>query len=147
MTTTEDTTARTRWITYIVTGVIVLVLVIIGLAVFRSAKANAAAEDKADQLISELKAAGLPAPSKDQIVHVLGDDGGATCDDPGSARRRAILYDMLTNGSGGPGIRPIIADNKVLQGQLLVVKIYCPDQLSDVAKFIDDLKTADVVKD
>jgi hypothetical protein len=147
MTTTDDTTARTRWITYVVIGVIVVVLVVVGLAVFRSAKASAAAEDKADQLVSELEGAGLPTPSKDQIVHVLGDDGGAICENPNSALKRAILYGMLSNGSGGPGIRPIIADNKVLQGQLLVVKIYCPNELPDVVKFIDDLKTADVVKD
>ena len=41
------------------------------------------ASDKADEFIAALDEAGLTAPSKDQITRVLGDDGGALCDDPG----------------------------------------------------------------
>jgi hypothetical protein len=147
MTDSVDTEAPSRRTMYIAFGVIFLVLIVIGLVVFSSAKSNAAAEDKADQLISELNAAGLRAPSKDQIVHVLGDDGGALCDDPSGGLRKAILYGMLTNGSGGPGLRPIIADNEVVQGQLAVIKVYCPDELPDFAQVINDLKFDDVVKD
>jgi hypothetical protein len=60
------------------------------------------------------------------VVRVLGDDGGAICDDPNSALKKAILYGQLTNGAAGPGIRPVIADNRVVQGELAVIKIYCP---------------------
>jgi hypothetical protein len=54
---------------------------------------------------------------------------------------------MLTNGAAGPGIRPVIADNKALAGELLVLKVYCPNQLPDVQAFVDDLKSDHVVKE
>jgi Tfp pilus assembly protein FimT len=146
MTASGDTAARTRWTTYLVLGVIFLLLAGTALAVFRSAESNAAAEQKADQLISELTAAGLPAPSKDQIVQVLGDDGGATCSDPNNGLTRGILLGELANGAGGPGTRPVIADNTVVQGQLLVLKVYCPDELQAFADFVNDLKFDDVAK-
>jgi hypothetical protein len=63
------------------------------------------------------------------IVDVFGDDGGATCAKPNSALKRGLLLGELTNGAAGPGARPIIADNRVVQGQLLVMKVYCPDEL------------------
>ena len=36
-------------------------------------------------------------------MRVLGDDGGATCDDPNEALSRATLLSLLTNGATGPG--------------------------------------------
>ena len=41
----------------------------------------------------------------------------------------------------GPGARPVIADSRVVQGQLLIIKIYCPDKLADFQEYVDDLKT------
>ena len=52
-------------------------------------------------------------------MRVLGDDGGATCADPNEALSRATLLAQLTNGAAGPGIRPVIADSRVVKGQLL----------------------------
>ena len=83
-------------------------------------------------------------PSQEQIVGVLGDDGGALCKDPASALRKAILFSQLTNGAGGPGIRPVIADSKVFKGQLLAIQIYCPDQLPRFQQMVEQLKTAPV---
>jgi hypothetical protein len=134
-------------ITYIVLGVIFVVLLGSALAVFRSAKSTAEAEEKADQLTAALNEAGLPVPSKDQIVHVLGDDGGAICADPNSALKRAALYDQFTNGAGGPGLRPIIADSTVVQGELLAIKIYCPEELEEFTAFVNDLKFDNVVNE
>jgi hypothetical protein len=54
---------------------------------------------------------------------------------------------MLTNGAGGPGMRPVIVDNKVVQGQLLAIKVYCPENLDKFSKVVDKLKYADVVKE
>jgi hypothetical protein len=146
MSVTVNNADRNRRTTYIVLGIIFVVLAGTALLVFRSARSNAEAEQKADQLVTELSAAGLRVPSHEQIVHVLGDDGGAICAQPNSALRRGVLYGMLTNGAGGPGVRPVIADNKALQGQLLVVKVYCPNELERFTKLVDDLKTADVAK-
>ena len=75
---------------------------------------------------------------------MLGDDGGAICKDPASALRKAILFSQLTNGAGGPGIRPVIVDSKVFKGQLLVIQIYCPDQLPRFQQMVEKLKTAPV---
>jgi hypothetical protein len=136
---------RTRRTTYVVLGVIFLLLLGVALFTFGSARSDAQAEEKADQYIAELSANGLRAPSKDQIVRVLGDDGGALCDDPGSGLRRGILYGTLTNGAAGPGNRPVIADNNALKGQLLAIKVYCPNELENFTETVEFLKYADTV--
>ena len=146
MTVTEQSTDRQRRTIYIVAGVVVLVLLVVGLFTYRSAKSSQQAEQKATQLIAALAAAGAPTPSKDMVVRVLGDDGGALCDDPAGGLRKAILFDQLTNGAGGPGMRPVIADRRVVAGQLLVLKIYCPDKLPSFQEVVDNLNLDNVVK-
>jgi hypothetical protein len=146
MTISVNDPARTRRITYLVLGVAFLLVLGIALVAYNSAKSDAEADQKADQYIAELTAAGLRAPSKDQVILVLGDNGGPACATPNSSLKKGILLGELTNGAAGPGIRPIIADNRVVQGQLLMIKVYCPDELEEFADFIDDLKYADVVK-
>jgi hypothetical protein len=126
--------------------VVFVLLALGGLLAYHSAQSNAEAEQKADQFRAELVAHDLRAPSKEQVVRVLGDDGGALCDDPGSALKKGILYGQLTNGAGGPGQRPVIVDNKVVQGQLLAVKTYCPDELQQFTEVVDGLKYANVAK-
>lgn len=126
---------------------LLIALVVVALLSFRAAASTREAQDKADQLIAAIEGAGGQPPSQEQVVRVLGDDGGAVCDDPASALRRAIFYGQLSNGAAGPGMRPVIADNRAVQGQLLVVDIYCPDELEDVQTWVEDLKLDDVVED
>jgi Tfp pilus assembly protein FimT len=133
-----------RWL-YIISCIVLAVLVVIALFAFGSARETQKAQDKADQLIAALNAAGARTPDKDQIVRVLGDDGGATCANPNKALSRATLLSLLANGATGPGARPVIADSRAVKGQLLIIKIYCPDQLADFQAFVDDLKTDAVV--
>jgi hypothetical protein len=135
---------RERKVTWIVLGLIFLGFMIVAVSIFDSNKKNQAAVDKAAQLSQELAAAGLPVPDAQQIYNVLGDDGGAVCAAPANALVKSILYGQLTNGAAGPGQRPIIADNKAVQGVLLVVKVYCPEHAEDFQQVIDDLKFADV---
>jgi len=137
---------RTRRTTYIVLGVVFMLLAGVALLMFGSARSDARADEKADEYLAELSANGLGTPSKEQVVHVLGDDGGALCADPASALNRAVLYGALTNGAGGPGARPVIADNKVVQGQLLAIKVYCPEELEKFTDVVDGLKYADVAQ-
>jgi Tfp pilus assembly protein FimT len=146
-TSTETQTGRERNVTYIVIAVVVVALMVIGLFTYSSAKSTQQAEDKADELIAAIEDAGATAPSKDQIVRVLGDDGGATCADPNESLTKAILLSQLANGAAGPGARPVIADSRVVKGQLLIIQVYCPDELEDFQKFVDDLKTDDVLGD
>jgi hypothetical protein len=141
----ESADNRHRIVYWIALGLFI-VLVLIGLLTYSSAKSTANAQDKANQLAAALQTAGARVPSQDQIVRVLGDDGGATCEDPGSALRRSILYGMLTNGAAGPGIRPVIADKRVVRGQLLVIQIYCPEEIDKFKEVVNDLHFDNVVK-
>jgi hypothetical protein len=145
MNTSADTTQNTRRTTYIVIGAVFLVLLIVALIAFNSNKETQAAEQKADQLIATLNQAGLRAPPKDQVVRVLGDDGGVVCDDPNLALKKTIMYGLATNGAAGPGLRPIIADNRLVQAGLAVVKTYCPDELPEFPQTAKQFKTADLV--
>jgi Tfp pilus assembly protein FimT len=140
----ETQSKRERnWI-YITACIILGALVIAGLIAFSSARETRQAQEKADELIAALQDAGARTPDQDQIVRVLGEDGGATCADPNKALSRATLLAQLTNGATGPGVRPVIADSRAVQGQLLIIEIYCPEELQDFQAFVDDLKTDDV---
>lgn len=130
---------------YVGVAVALAVMVVVGLLMFRSASSSQDAQDKADQLISEIESTGARAPSSEVIVRVLGDDGGAVCADPNGSLSRATLLAQLSTGSGGPGARPIIADSRVVQGQLRIIKVYCPEELEEFQEFVDDLKLDDDV--
>ena len=132
-----------RWI-YLGACVVLAAMVLWAVLAFGTARETARASEKADELIAALEELGARTPDKDQVVRVLGDDGGATCTDPTEALSRATLLAQLANGAGGPGSRPVIADSRVVQGQLLIIEIYCPDELADFQEFVDGLKTDDV---
>ena len=146
MTVTETSSTQERRMIYVVTGIIVLVLVVIALLTFHSGKTSQQAEQKANQLIAALTASGAHAPRQAQVVRVLGNDGGAVCDDPSGSLRKGIFLGQLMNGASGPGMRPIISDNRVVRGQLLVLKIYCPDKLPSFQEFVNGLNLGDNVK-
>jgi len=131
-----------------ITACVLLVLLALGAVIaFSSARETRRAQEKADELIAALEDAGARTPDRDQITRVLGDDGGATCENPNDALSRAILLSQLTNGASGPGTRPVIVDRRVLRGQLLIIEIYCPEELDDFKDFVDDLETDDVASD
>ena len=140
----ETQSQREQRMIYVVVGLVVLALMILGLFLFNGAKETQEANAKADQFIAALGVLGVPPPPKDEVVRVLGTDGGATCDDPNNALKRAILYSQLSNGAAGPGMRPVVFDKTMFAGQLLILKIYCPDELPSMQKYLDKLKSADV---
>jgi hypothetical protein len=146
MSTVEETsTQKDRRVVYIVITVALVLLLIICLVFYRRAEASQEAQGKADQLIAALEKAGVRAvPSQEQIAGVLGNDGGAICKDPTSALRQALLFSQLTNGAAGPGIRPVIVDSRIFKGELLVIQIYCPDELPRFQQLVEQLKTAGV---
>jgi Tfp pilus assembly protein FimT len=145
MSTQVETQSRTErnWI-YITACVLLGAMVIGALFAFSGARETAQAQEKADELIAALEEAGATPPSQEQIVRVLGDDGGATCENPNDALARSVLLAQLANGATGPGARPVIADSRVFQGQLLIIEVYCPDELEDFQQFVEDLETDDV---
>jgi hypothetical protein len=140
----EAETRRQRATIYVVAGIVVVALVVVGLFTYRPGKSTPQAQAKADQLSAALTTAGLPAPDKQQVVRLLGEDGGAACANPTHALNKAILLSQLANGATGPGARPVIADSGAVQGTLLIVKTYCPDQLPALQKYLNGLKTAGV---
>ncbi|HEX9225670.1 MAG TPA: hypothetical protein VF885_03300 [Arthrobacter sp.] len=137
----ESSTKRGRSVTYIVATILLVVFAVIALLNFRSARETQQSLEKADQLISEINAAGGTAPSREQIARVLGDDGGAVCANPNEALSRATFQSQLTNGAAGPGIRPVIAPERVARGELAIIKVYCPEELAEFQQFVDELQT------
>ncbi|OWY81521.1 hypothetical protein [Rhodococcus sp. BUPNP1] len=145
MTTAEETwNRRDRMIIYGIVAFIIVILTVIALLLFPYVSSSREAEDKADQLIAALDEAGAHTPSRDQIIGVLGEDGGAICANPNAPLTRATLLSQMVNGAGGPGTRPVVVDERVVQGELLIIEIYCPDKLPEFQQFVDDLATSDV---
>jgi hypothetical protein len=53
----------------------------------------------------------------------------------------------LVNGAAGPGLRPTLTDtNRLLQGQLIAIGVYCPDELEDFRNYVEDLKSERVTE-
>ena len=140
----ETQSPRERSWIFIAVLVLLGVVTLAGVLAFTRGINDAQAQNKANELITALTEVGARTPDVDQVARVLGDDGGATCENPNEALSRAALLSQLTNGATGPGARPVIADSRVVQGQLLIIEIYCPDELDDFKDFVGDLKTDDV---
>lgn len=135
-----------RWLYWVIGGVVV-VLCVIGLITYSGEKKNEEAQQKAQELTQKLEAAGLRAPEdQDILVRSLGTDGGAVCENPGSALGKANLIDQLANGASHVGRRPVIVDRSIVLGELLILETYCPDELDDFRDKIDDLEYDDTIE-
>ena len=144
---TESEPRGLGWI-YWALGGLVLVLIVVGIATWSNRKDDQEAQDKAAALVVKFEQAGLPVPQDiDIVINSLGHDGGAVCDDPGDALRKASLHDMVTNGASFVGRRPIIVDRDLLKAEALILQTYCPEELDKYKDSTDDLKTDDVIKE
>ena len=138
-------TGRTeRIVLYSVIAVLFVALAAVGVVTYRGAQESRAAQEKADRLTAALGEIGAHVPDREQIIGLLGNDGGRVCADPAAALGR---LEAMSNGAGGPGSRPVIADGTVVRGALAIIGIYCPDKLSDFEEFVDDLRTAELTGD
>jgi Tfp pilus assembly protein FimT len=135
----ETDSRKERSTIYVVITVLLVAAAVAAMIMFSSARETREAEEKADELSAAIEDAGATAPSRDQIVRVLGDDGGAVCENPSDSLSKAILLSQLANGAAGPGSRPVIADRKVVHGQLLIIEVYCPEELDDFQDVVADL--------
>jgi hypothetical protein len=131
---------------YWIVGGIFGVLLIVMLAAWDYDRSNDEANQKAAQLIAAFEREGLTPPERPaMIARVLGDDGGWVCEAAGSDVAEGYWLQRL--GVGGEYFfRPVKVDRKMLQGLLLTVEIYCPDELPDVEEFVDDLDFDDVIR-
>jgi len=115
-----------RWIILVV----IAALVIVGLTTYGFARHNQEAQAKARQLTEELRGAGLRVPaSQDTIVNALGTDGGAVCENPGAALRKALVDQQLVNGAAFVGQRPVIGEVRLVDGAVIVLEVYCPEKV------------------
>ncbi len=145
MTTVDERSTRAqRMLVYLVVGVVLGGLFVAGYLRFHSARATAEAEAKADRLVTRLTQEGARAPSRDQLVRLLGTDGGSICVDPAAALARATSDTGFANGAGGPGTRPVLAPATVVHAQLLVIEVYCPAKLAGFQEYVSGLGFADV---
>ncbi|MEV0649687.1 hypothetical protein AB0I28_30965 [Phytomonospora sp. NPDC050363] len=134
---------RKRVLTYVLLAVVAVVLLVLGIVRYDHARDNAEARAKADQLILALEQTGLPTPDRDQIIGYLGNDGGAVCADPGSALSQGIANWAGGNGAAGPGMRPGPIAERAVKGEVLVLTIYCPEELPAFMNYVDGLDLAD----
>jgi hypothetical protein len=147
MTTRADQGANRseRIVIYVLAAVVVTVLAIWATVAFGRAAATAAAGHKAEELLASFQNAGLPVPSKDQVVSTLGADGGAVCQNPANALTRATLNSQMSNGAAHVGVRPVIVPERVVMGEELILQTYCPDQLPAFRDYVGGLKYANTV--
>ncbi|MFF8771473.1 hypothetical protein [Kitasatospora sp. NPDC015120] len=137
--------SRHRWI-YLGAIVLLVAMLVTGLLTYSQLHETNEANRKAQQLSEALAAAGYPVPSQDQIVHTLGEDGGAVCDDPAGALQQAQWKYGMSTGAAGPGQRPVLSDREVVLAETIVLSVYCPDKLAAIKDKIDDLKLEDTVR-
>lgn len=126
---------------------VIAALVVVGLVLYHFHRENVVADQKADQLTAALHSAGLPAPSHDTITRVLGDDGGAVCEDPGNALHKALLDAQLVNGAAFVGQRPILASTHLIKAETVVLRIYCPDKIAEFQDSVGNYHLDEVTKE
>lgn len=133
------------WI-YVVAGVVAVVLAFVGLALYTDHHHSTQADAKASELTTKLVAAGYGVPDQDTVVALLGTSGGAVCEHPTGDLNKALWLNNMANGAGGPGMRPVIADQRALAAEAIVISVYCPEHLAQFQDNIQDLKTGTTVR-
>ncbi|MFC3454861.1 hypothetical protein [Amycolatopsis speibonae] len=140
MTTVDERSTRgQRKTVYVVVGIALGILLLAGYLLYHSARSDAEAEAKADVLIARLVQAGARTPSRDQLVRLLGKDGGSICADPNAAFARATSESGLSGG--GPGTRPVLPVGTLVRGQMLVIEVYCPGKLAGFQEYVKQYVT------
>src|SRR5271165_1755132 len=117
------------WVAWII-ALIVVGLAIGGVFAYKQGQNNQVAESKANQVTALFARHGLTVPVDHKtLIAVLGDNGGSVCDDPNSALSKALQDEQLANGGATVGSRPTRVDRNVVEGEALILQVYCPQQL------------------
>jgi hypothetical protein len=136
---------RRRRLLYGGIGAVLGAVLVWGLIARDTRQTGEEAEALAAQVIAEYENQGLVPPSQDLLVNLLGTDGGNVCVDPGAALNQALHRISLANGGAQVGVRPVIVDS-VVQGELVILDVYCPDKAAEARAYLDSLYYDDVVK-
>ncbi len=104
---------------------------------FSNAGAGSAEQEKAQQLVSSAHAAGLAPHLTVEVAEALyGKDAAAVCDVFEDGLTTAERNDLLGNSANR---RPKTITTNAIDYGRLVVKTYCPDELSRYNSIVDDL--------
>lgn len=134
---------NTHLLLYLAAFAVFVGLAVWGLVAYQHSEDDEAARQKAIELAMVFSASGLQAPDIDATARVLGTDGGAACADDGSALREGLFHQQIVSGAPGPGQRPILVAGNLLEGERLVLTVYCPDRLPEFDAYVDGLKLED----
>jgi amino acid transporter len=129
-----------------VIAAVLIILAMVGIVDYKQGRDDRLARARADQVTSLYRAHDLTVPvSHKTVIRALGTDGGAVCDDPGAALSRALQNQQLASG-GNVGSRPIRADRRVVEGEGLILQVYCPGQLPAYERYVDSKQFYPVVR-
>jgi hypothetical protein len=131
-----------RWIFWVVGGIVVVGLVA-SLALWRGYRETSdEALAKAEEAIAAMEDAGLENASlidPEQLAEQLGEDGGNVCVVAGSELQQGYVKTRL--GVGGEfGFRATRLGDRVADGFLELVSVYCPENSDSAEAFIDSLQ-------
>ena len=109
----------------------------------RAGQTPAGRRTKADQLIAALSEAGCARPDRRTRSSACSATTAArSATNPNGALSRAIAATACSpTARPDPGSGRSSPTARVVQGELLIIKVYCPDKLADFQEFVDDLKT------
>jgi hypothetical protein len=140
--------SQRRWVVYTTAGLLFAGLLVVMLVIANNHQSNvdqSLAEQRAATLQSRLRDAGLAVPSTTTITQVLGSDGGAVCANPGGNLVDAVSG--AVNGAAGPGVRPTVVAQRLIQAGRIVIEVYCPDQSAAFEDYVDSLNLTDSTSD
>ncbi|HME02126.1 MAG TPA: hypothetical protein VKG38_03745 [Solirubrobacteraceae bacterium] len=119
-------------------AVLLVILAVVLLLVYKPAPNNHLAQAKAHRVEALYAAHGLTVPADDRtLTSILGTNGGSVCAAPTSALTKAQQDLSYANGGATVGIRPIRADRRVVEGEQIIIQVYCPKNLAALNKYVN----------
>jgi glutamate:GABA antiporter len=117
---------------------LLLILAVVLVLVYKPAPNNHLAQAKAHRVEALYAAHGLTVPVDDKtLTSILGTNGGSVCASPTSALTKAMQDLSLANGGATVGIRPIRESRRVVEGEQIILQVYCPKQLPAFSKYVN----------
>ncbi len=126
---------------------LLIVLAAVSIPVYKEGKDNRKAQRRADRVAAAFAAHGLTVPvDRKTLIAVLGPDGGSVCDSPSGALTKAMQDVQPANGAATVGARPTRVDHRVIEGEALVLSVYCPAKLPAFRKYADAKRYYHVIR-
>ena len=128
---------RHRAVLWAIAALLVILAVVLVL-VYKPAPNNSLAQAKAHRVEALYAAHGLTVPVDDKtLTSILGTNGGSVCASPTSALTKAMQDLSLANGGATVGIRPIRESSRVVEGEQIILQVYCPKQVPAFNKYVN----------